>query len=65
MVKAGTPDGIDSVTVTLSLETKTLSIQANDGAPSKVVTVLVNKAFIDTHIAVAEASLSLSTSLRP
>lgn len=54
IVKAGTPDGIDSVTVTLSLETKTLSIQANDAEPSNVVTILVNKGFIDAHIAGAE-----------
>ncbi len=59
VVKAGTPDGIDRVSVTFSMETKTVTIEAEDAESTNVVTILVNKAFIDDYIAGTENELSI------
>lgn len=62
IVRAGTPDGIDRVTVTLSQEDRTVTIEAEDADHTNVVTILVNKAFIDAYIASSENDLSLEVS---
>lgn len=62
VVNAGTPDGIDRVTVSLSTDTKALSIEAEDGVPTNLVTLLVNKDFIETYVESDESSLSIEVS---
>ena len=62
IVRAGTPDGIDKVTVTFSMETKTVSIQVEDGVPTNTVTVLVSKDFVATQVGSAEDGLSIEVS---
>ncbi len=62
IVRAGTPDGIDRVTVTLSQEDRSVTIEAEDAEHTNVVTILVNKAFIDTYIASSENDLSIEVS---
>lgn len=62
VVNAGTPDGIDRVLVTFSMEDKTVTIEAEDEVSTNVVTILVNKAFIDDYIQSAESTLSIEVS---
>ncbi len=62
VVHAGSPDGIDRVTVTLSQEDRTVTIEAVDADHTNVVTILVNKAFVDAYIASSENDLSLEVS---
>lgn len=62
IVRAGSPDGIDRVSVTLSQESRTVTIEAEDADSTNVVTILVNEAFIDTYVATAEADLSIEVS---
>lgn len=56
IVRAGTPDGVDRVTVTFSMETKTVSVQLEDEVPTNTVTVLVSTDFVATQIGSPEDS---------
>jgi len=60
VINAGDPAGIDSVTV--SFEDDTLRIEAQDSNSINHVTILINKAFADEHLADAEADLEIETS---
>lgn len=62
IVDAGSPDGIDRVTVTFSLETETLTIEAEDAEPTNEVTILVNKEFIDAHLESSQNGLIVEVS---
>ncbi len=62
IVRAGTPDGVDRVTVTFSMETRTVSIQLEDEVQTNTVTVLVSKDFVTTQIGSPEDGLSIEVS---
>ncbi|NIN69504.1 MAG: hypothetical protein GTO63_33435 [Anaerolineae bacterium] len=62
VVEAGTPDGIDRVTVTFSMETKTLTIEAEDIEPTNEVSILVSKAFVVAFIESLEDGLVIEVS---
>lgn len=62
IVRAGTSDGVDRVTLTLSMETRTLTIEAEDSVPTNVATILVNKDFVRTYVETAEDSLAIQVS---
>lgn len=59
VVNAGTPDGVDRVSVTYDAETRTLTIEVEDNLPSNVVTILVNGEFVEDLVAGADGSLTV------
>ncbi|MBS3781931.1 MAG: hypothetical protein KGY68_04915 [Candidatus Thermoplasmatota archaeon] len=60
VINAGDPAGVDAVTV--SFEDDTLIIEATDSNDTNHVTILVNKAFADEHLADSEGDLNIETS---
>ncbi|MFW6064552.1 MAG: hypothetical protein ACOC8Y_03140 [Candidatus Natronoplasma sp.] len=60
VINAGDPAGVDAVTV--SFEDDTLTIEATDGNDTNHVTILLNKAFADEHLADSEGDLNIETS---
>ncbi len=60
VINAGDPEGVDEVTV--SFEDGTLIIEATDDNDTNHVTILMNKAFADEHLAEAENDLDIETS---
>jgi len=60
VINAGDPAGIDAVTV--SFEDETLTIEATDSNSTNHVTILINKAFADEHLADSEGDLNIETS---
>ncbi|MFW5907923.1 MAG: hypothetical protein ACOC55_00870 [Candidatus Natronoplasma sp.] len=60
VINAGDPAGVDAVTV--SFEDGTLIIEAEDENDANSVTILVNKAFADEHIADSEGDLDIEVS---
>ena len=60
VINAGDPAGVDAVTI--SFEDGTLIIEAEDENDANSVTILVNKAFADEHIADSEGDLDIEVS---
>ncbi|MBS3790794.1 MAG: hypothetical protein KGY66_07760, partial [Candidatus Thermoplasmatota archaeon] len=60
VINAGDPAGVDAVTV--DFEDDTLTIEATDSNDTNHVTILVNKAFADEHLADSEGDLNIETS---
>ncbi|MFO8109751.1 MAG: ice-binding family protein [Thermoplasmata archaeon] len=60
VINAGDPAGIDAITV--SFEDETLTIEATDSNSTNHVTILINKAFADEHLADSEGDLNIETS---
>jgi len=60
VINAGDPAGVDAVTV--SFEDETLRIEAEDENDTNHVTILINKAFADEHLADSEGNLNIETS---
>ncbi|MFP3872365.1 MAG: hypothetical protein ACOC55_00940 [Candidatus Natronoplasma sp.] len=60
VINAGDPAGVDAVTV--SFEDDTLIIEATDSNDTNHVTILVNRAFADEHLADSEGDLDIETS---
>ncbi len=60
VINAGDPAGVDAVTV--SFEDETLLIEATDNNDTNHVTILINKAFADEHLADSEGDLNIETS---
>ena len=60
VINAGDPAGVDAVTV--SFEDETLRIEAQDENDTNHVTILINKAFADEHLADSEGDLNIETS---
>ncbi|MFW5927727.1 MAG: hypothetical protein ACOCSL_00895 [Thermoplasmatota archaeon] len=60
VINAGDPAGVDAVTA--SFEDDTLRIEATDNNSANSVTILINKAFADEHLAEAEGDLEIETS---
>ncbi len=60
VINAGDPTGVDMVTV--SFDDDVLRIEATDSNTTNYVTILINKAFADQHLADSEGSLDMSTS---
>ncbi|MFO8109876.1 MAG: hypothetical protein R6U17_05065 [Thermoplasmata archaeon] len=60
VVNAGDPRGVDAVAI--SFEDDILRIEATDSNSTNHVTILINKAFADRHLADAEGNLDISVS---
>jgi len=60
VINAGDPAGVDAVAV--SFENETLRIEATDSNDTNHVTILINKAFADEHLADSEGNLNIETS---
>ncbi len=60
VINAGDPEGVDAVTV--AFEDGTLIIEVEDDNDANHVTILVNKAFADQHIADSEDDLDIEVS---
>ncbi|MEF8832978.1 MAG: hypothetical protein V5A66_05630, partial [Candidatus Thermoplasmatota archaeon] len=60
VINAGDPAGVDAVTV--DFENNTLIIEATDSNETNHVSILINKAFADEHLAEAEDDLEINTS---
>ena len=60
VINAGDPRGVDRVTV--SFENDVLRIEAQDSNTTNHVTILMNKAFADRHLADSEGGLNIETS---
>ena len=60
VVNAGDPRGVDAVTI--SFEDNILRIEATDSNSTNYVSILINKAFADRHLADAEGNLDISVS---
>ncbi len=59
VVNAGTPEGVDRVSVTYTSETRSLLLEVEDDLPTNVVTILVSGAFVEDFVADADGSLSI------
>lgn len=57
VVNAGTEDGVDRVSLTYTSDTRTLTIEAEDAAPTNVVTILVNLEFVEALVAPPDGRL--------
>lgn len=62
VVRAGSPDGVERVTVTFETETRTLTIQLEDSRPTNVASVLINEEFVATLIETAEEEVIIEVS---
>jgi len=60
VINAGDPAGVDEVTV--DFDGETLTIEATDDNDANHVTILMNKAFADEHLADSEGDLEIETS---